>query len=288
MQVAVIGAGLAGISAAGALQAAGHGVVVFEKSRGAGGRTATRRGPGGMRFDHGAPFLHDGEAPLTGERAVASHRLQLPGGASQLESVGVGSANAPAKAMAEGLDLRAATRVGSIAAQGTSWALTDDQGSALGSFNAVVVTAPAPQTAELLEGPAPHLAARAASVAFAPCWSVMVAWDGSLELPFTAVAGDGPLRWAVAESPKPGREPGERWVLQASAAWSAEHLEIDEAEACQQLLGIFGTATGQQLAEPVHLAAHRWRFSQPSAPLEELFLQHGTLLAAGDWCGGST
>ncbi len=62
MRVAVVGAGLAGLAAARELDAAGHEVVIYEKSRGAGGRTSTRQSPHG-RFDHGAPFLHDTPLP---------------------------------------------------------------------------------------------------------------------------------------------------------------------------------------------------------------------------------
>ena len=65
-RIAIIGAGLAGLSAARALTAAGHTPVVFEKSRGLGGRLATRRTEFGP-IDHGAPGIPenvaiDGEA----------------------------------------------------------------------------------------------------------------------------------------------------------------------------------------------------------------------------------
>ena len=53
---AIIGAGMAGISAARTLVQAGHRVSVFEKSRGAGGRMATRETPFG-NFDHGAQYF---------------------------------------------------------------------------------------------------------------------------------------------------------------------------------------------------------------------------------------
>jgi Predicted NAD/FAD-dependent oxidoreductase len=54
--VAVIGAGMAGLICADQLRLAGYSVVVVEKSRGVGGRVATRR-VHGTRADHGAPYL---------------------------------------------------------------------------------------------------------------------------------------------------------------------------------------------------------------------------------------
>ncbi len=55
-RIAVVGAGLAGLGAARALAGAGREVVVFEKSRGLGGRLATRRVEGAV-LDHGCPVI---------------------------------------------------------------------------------------------------------------------------------------------------------------------------------------------------------------------------------------
>lgn len=55
-RVAVIGAGIAGISCARVLRDAGHAVRVFDKSRGIGGRMATRRGESSS-YDHGAQYF---------------------------------------------------------------------------------------------------------------------------------------------------------------------------------------------------------------------------------------
>lgn len=54
--VVVIGAGIAGLAAAGVVAKTGRRVVVLEKSRGVGGRMATRR-LGTAVFDHGAQFF---------------------------------------------------------------------------------------------------------------------------------------------------------------------------------------------------------------------------------------
>jgi predicted NAD/FAD-dependent oxidoreductase len=54
--VVVIGAGIAGLSAARALRERGHSVRVLDKGRGVGGRMASRR-IGNARFDHGAQFF---------------------------------------------------------------------------------------------------------------------------------------------------------------------------------------------------------------------------------------
>lgn len=300
MRVAIVGAGLAGLSAARELALAGHDVAIFEKSRGAGGRTSTRRSPHG-RFDHGAPFLHDDGDPLALDAApaLALHAIADEDGDDrsprsstvarrtweELQTVGAPAGNAPAKVLAEGLNVRVGIRVGAIVADDSGWSLADADGASLGSADAVVVCAPAPQAVELL--PDPDLAARAASVTFSPCWVVMAAWEGPLGLPFTSARSTGGLAWAVAESPKPGRELGERWVLQADTKLSITLLEEDADRVTSELFARFVAATGTELSDPVHLAAHRWRYARPLTPLAEPFLRAGTLLAAGDWCGGT-
>ena len=58
--IAVIGAGLAGLSCAQALLQAGHTVHVFDKSRGPSGRMSTRRAEddnGPWQCDHGAQYF---------------------------------------------------------------------------------------------------------------------------------------------------------------------------------------------------------------------------------------
>ena len=56
LNIAIIGAGIAGITAARTLAKAGHHVQVFEKSRGPGGRMSTRESNFGT-FDHGAQYF---------------------------------------------------------------------------------------------------------------------------------------------------------------------------------------------------------------------------------------
>ena len=64
--IAIVGAGVAGIAAAAALREAGLGCVVLEAGRRVGGRARTSRLAGGA-FDHGAAWLHNGHTnPLTG------------------------------------------------------------------------------------------------------------------------------------------------------------------------------------------------------------------------------
>lgn len=61
--IAVIGAGMAGLSCSQALQQAGFLVTVFEKSRGPSGRVSTRQGEG-WQADHGAQYFTVSQSPF--------------------------------------------------------------------------------------------------------------------------------------------------------------------------------------------------------------------------------
>lgn len=289
--VAVVGAGLAGLACARDLQDAGARVTVYEKARGPGGRTSTRR-DGDRRFDHGAQVLApgalDGTAAAGTLQPWSARREDDLRADTPLGVVPVPTMSAAARALAEGLDVRASTRVLALEARadGAPRLHTDDGED---EPDRVVVTAPAPQAAVLLTAVAPALAADAARVAYAPCWTAMVAWTQPLAIALDVrdVPGDD-LAWAASQASRPGRDPGERWVLQASPDWSAAHVDDDPAAVALALLDRFAGTLGAavDLPQPAALTAHRWLYSEPAEPLPQRSLHAGPWAAAGDWCGG--
>ena len=284
MEIAVIGAGPAGLACAGALREAGHRAVVFEKSRGPGGRMSSRRA-GELRFDHGCPILEEGPAARDLRRAGAELARFVDG------LVAVPAMSAGARALAGGTEVHAGTEVERVGGAPGGLELFAG-GVSLGGFARVAVTAPGPQAANLLADVAPALADRAGEATFSPCWAVMAAWGdttlpGDVDLvrdPFP----EAELAWAVRESAKPGREPGERWTLQAGPQWSDRWLEAEPIEVERSLLGALGRALGAgALAPPDFLAAHHWRYARVAAGLAEPFLLDPVagIGATGDWCG---
>lgn len=285
MEIAVIGAGPAGLACARALRAKGHAVTVFEKSRGPGGRMSSRRAEE-LRFDHGCPMLEEGAAASAFRKAGTEVERFADG------VVCVPAMNAGAKALAEGIELRSQVEIERVAGAPGGLELLAG-GESVGVFERVAITAPAPQAANLLADVAPALADRASEAAFSPCWAVMAAWDderlpGDVDLvrdPFP----DAELAWAVRESAKPGRDPGERWTLQGGPLWSEQHLEAEPIEVERHLMGALGVAlhAGGALPPPDFLTAHRWRYSRVTEALDEPFLLDALvgIGATGDWCG---
>lgn len=295
--VAIVGAGVAGLACARALTEAGVRCRVFEKSRGVGGRMATRRA-GEVQFDHGAKhFKADGEAlrnvvtEWTASGAAAQWRPRGAGGGDVLPPgrfVGVPGMNGIARRLAEGVEVSNSVRVATIAPSEGGWHLVGESGEVVAAADTVLVTAPAPQAALLLAAE-PHLAAAAGSVAFDPCWALLVAFAEPLEAGFDAHRGDvGGLTWAAREVSKTGRPASEAWVAHASPAWTWEHLEDASERVAEELLREFAGLLGRALPPAIHLGAHRWRYARPRTALGVpcLWEPARRLGAAGDWCLG--
>jgi hypothetical protein len=304
LRIAVIGAGIAGLAAARTLADQNHCVVLFEKSRGRGGRAATRRVDavrGELPIDHGAPHFmaadarfrrrveswqrRDVVARWAGRFGVAAAgRIRAAEPAARF--VGVPGMSALGRMLAEGLNLRLATRVAPPERLGRTWHLTDEHDHELGVFDRVVVAAPAPQAVTLLAG-ASGLAAQAAQVDYAACWTLMVAFDNPVPLSWDGlVIEDSPIARVVRDGAKPGRS-GEVWVLHASPGWSQEHLDEEPATVGEALLSGFAEFVDGPLPAPRWQQAHRWRYALPENPLGDGCLWDGGLGigACGDWCG---
>ena len=299
LHIAVVGGGIAGASCAQALSQAGHSVRLFDKSRGPGGRLATRRvewvDPQGQaqvtRLDHGAVGITASTVPfrLFLERAQQSGWLQpWP---AQLASAGVPlDANtriflpvpgmpALCQHLLQGITTSWSFEVQHLQRDGHGWWLQGAQGQHPERFDVLVLALPPAQAAPLL---APHQvdwAGWASSVPMQPCWTLMgvahepqpstdrdwgsaTAWD--LARPWA-----GPLACALRSDARPGRarQAGQaHWVLHARADWSQHHLEQAPAWVQAQL----HAALERELGQPVnwlHCVMHRWRYAMLAQPL---------------------
>ncbi len=303
-RVAVIGAGVAGLTAARNLARAGWDVVVFEKARGVGGRTSTRRSEAAA-FDHGAQyftcrtdaFAHQVEDWC--RRGVAAAWCApiktLGGGVSSATRkasrryVGVPGMSALAGDLAKELEVECGRRIARIEGSATRWILIAEEGAKFPGFDTVVVATPAPQAVPLL-APAPRLAELAAGVEMQPCHAVLVTFPHALEIDFGgAFVSESPLAWVARTPSKPGRPGVESWVLHAGPEWSSRHLEEPAEDVAQALLGAFGDAMGRELPAASSCSTHLWRFARTTQPLGTPFLWDvdQRLAVCGDWTHGA-
>ncbi len=312
-RVAIVGAGLSGLFAARTLRDHGLPVTVFEKSRGLGGRMATRRLPDGSSFDHGAQYFtvrdprfqcyieawfQQGLVAAWPDPGASEHQriVVLRNGQIQSEPgpqprfVGVPTMNAICKHLGEGLEICKQCRITQVQYQHGRLHLIDDQSNQHGPFDRLVVSAPAEQTAELLADVS-VLHQSLSKIQMNPCWAAMASFSKPLTDQWVgAFLHDSHLSWAARNGTKPGRKNDrEQLVLHATPDWTAQHWEEDATAVTQSMLEEFWRVSGLPPQPTQHLQGHRWKYAIPSTADEAgcYFDARLGIAACGDWASGS-
>lgn len=264
--IAIVGAGIAGLACATRLAAGGHALTLFDKARGPGGRMSTRRvetAHGEACFDHGAQYFTARDPAFSGQvQAWAQAGGVAPWPAAGPDAwVGVPAMNAPVRLLAEARDVRWSSRIVSLEKRGDYWQLQGEV-PLEGRFDAVVIAVPAEQAAPLLLPFDVSMATRADRAQAAPCWTVMASFEAPLPITTDVLRAEGVLGWAARNSAKPQRRGPEAWVLQATPRWSQEHLDDGADEVVQCLLAALAKCSGVTVPAPMQASAHRWRYAR--------------------------
>lgn len=280
MKVGIVGAGISGIAAARTFASAGCDVAVFEKSRGFGGRAATRRFAG-CTFDSGATGIVPRrtrlaeDLPTEGLVRIEKPVWLLEGGAivaGDPDKAGEArytyreGISSFAKQLAAGLDVRLETKVERV--EGTR---IDGE-----RFDAVILSAPWPQSQALL-GLEPD------DTLYRRCDSVLLAYDQPTpEVPYHALLDfEGAVQWISLEHVKcPGRVPDGGSAIVAQLSATASGGDAPEKIAVNRITELYG------LAEPRELQVMRWRYAQPLRLAERPLLPKGVFLTGDAFAGG--
>ncbi len=277
-RIAVVGAGLSGLVVARAL-ARSHDVCVFEKSRGTGGRMATRRA-GPWHFDHGAQFFTARSAafrrflePLRragvvdvwlarfaefrhGEQTAARRWSE-----DHPHYVGVPGMSAVGSVLADGLTLENSFRVEQLEQTGTGWIVVGDGKRRRGPFDWIIVSPPAAQTAGLIAAKSP-LEAVARDGRMKACFALLLGLDQVPDPGFDAArVRDSEISWISANHTKPGRPGAPALVVHSTNAWAEAHIDDDPADVRRTLLDATSDIVGPAVHSATHVQVHRWRYA---------------------------
>ncbi|WP_434456722.1 NAD(P)/FAD-dependent oxidoreductase [Stutzerimonas urumqiensis] len=300
--IAIIGTGMAGLSAGQALVEAGLEVRFFEKSRGSGGRMASKRSDVGS-LDLGAQYFTardrrfaDAVQQWRDRGWVAPWKPSLyqwsagglsPSADEQVRWVGTPRMSAVSRALLGALPVEFSCRITEVFRGDQYWHLQDAEGRSHGPFSHVIIATPAPQAANLLAA-APKLASVAAGVTMEPTWSVALGFEQPLDTPLEGCfVQDSPLDWIARTGSKPGRESRpDSWVLHASNDWTRHNLDLPKEQVIEALHGTFAELIGCVVPSPSFALAHRWLYARPGGPHQWGALADGDrgLYACGDWC----
>ena len=319
MHLAIIGAGIAGTAAAWALREAPCDVTLFEKSRGFSGRAATRR-KHGAHYDHGANYFKTDTDRLR-------HLIQEVLPADELEDIGrdvwtfnghgeIGEGD-PAHNQApkwtyrsgistlgkllfqaSGADVRRETRIARLERTSKGWDLVTTEDETVGPFEAVLVTPPAPQSAELVEASKMDEALRSALVAglakadYRTQLTVVLAYERPVERPgdfFGLVNTDGEhgIAWLSFEEDKPGHVPrGQSLIIaQMAPAWSEPRYNRSVDDLAPEAARLAGSLLGTDLDGWAWADRQGWRYALPKGPVNTDALEEAAasgIFFAGD------
>ncbi len=299
-RVAVIGAGLTGLSCARVLRRAGFYVDVFEQDRVVGGRMGTAR-MGIVPFDHGAQYVtarmsrfkaYLEEVVASGYAARWTPRAATgEDGEGQMSPwhVGTPGMSSIVRPLAENVRMLFGRRVHTLQRTEKSWSLWFDDQTYEGPFAAVAVAVPAPE-AQFLLGRLPELSDPLARVRMQPCWALMVRLDQRV-LPEQDVFSDMSqvVRWISRNNSKPLRTArGDHIIVHAAPAWTRQTEDLEPEAVAEELWAEVSHALSLPPVRPTQMVAHLWRHAYVDTPLGETFLFSRAHMVgvAGDWCRG--
>lgn len=268
--VAIIGAGLSGLSCAQALQAAGISVRVYERASVVGGRCATQLWQGHL-VDLGVQYFTAQSGDFKKElltrlrqfRPIISpvvdqngHIIPNPSGPRFYVLQGN---NYFAHILSHGLDVRLNTAVESIAFRSSGIECLGE------TYRAVVSSLPGPQTARLFDLPQ-------SPADYDACLVALLEYAGTdlgrtRECYGRVLPGSEPLQASYCENNKVGRIVGNKtvFVVEGSPHFSREYADAPSDSYLPELIRkheeIWGIPTGQITAA----SGHCWNYARPLA-----------------------
>lgn len=299
--LAIIGAGIAGLTAARKLHDSGFSVTLFDKGRSPGGRISSRHINTNLQFDHGAQYITVSDERFARQVDgwveqgwVAEWKglvVQIQAGEitekiPQKRFVGVPTMSSIAKGLSRDLTILSKTTISTITHASSGWFLQGDDCEYLGPFDSLMLAIPAPQAAALLDD---HPLAQEFYLVFMePCWAVLVAFEDRVPAHFDgAFVEDSPLAWIARNSSKPHRtKETDHWVLHATPEWSSKNIEANPDQVITDLLTAFAESIALKLPKTKLTIAHRWRYARSAPPSNQMgYLHHpeSRLTLIGDW-----
>ncbi|MFC4408723.1 NAD(P)/FAD-dependent oxidoreductase [Haloarchaeobius iranensis] len=319
--IAVVGAGVAGVGVADACRDEAAEVTLFDKARGISGRAATRR-RNGCRYDHGANYIKPGgddwvEGVLAELGSDGLADIELPVWTHDADGViaegraGDGPKWTYARGITQfakrvrkrgGASVHTETRIESIArGSDGGWTLTDTDGETYGPFDELVLTPPAPQTADLLaatdwdDDRLARLHAAVDAVEFRTIRTVLLHYPFELDRPWYALVNpdrDHPVGWLSREACKPDHVPDGEGLLVAQMApdWSVEHYDEPLDSAADAVASLVAALLDDdRLTEPDWVDDQGWRYALPDSSIDAddaRCAEDAGLYVAGDWVAG--
>ncbi|MEM6496565.1 MAG: FAD-dependent oxidoreductase [Pseudomonadota bacterium] len=291
-KIAIIGAGMSGMSCASALSDSGATVTVFDKGRAMGGRMATRRS-GCLAFNHGAPSFHAKQPDFRsfienlvarGSAQCIDHNRGLYGGSPNINKL--------LTPLTASVDIRQSTEIAEIGKTQHGWRLSSNKGDTFEPFDTLLICIPSPQAESLIASIAEGWTASIKGVRYNPCLTMLLGTaQAHPGLKSRSFAGHRVLELQVCQAMEDHKAGSTRstWVVHATLEWSTKNINRERDDIASDLLLEFAKANDLTVGEPAFLKGHRWRYARVRQPLGQscLWDERMRLGLAGDWCLGA-
>jgi len=300
--IAVIGAGLAGITIALKINKK-FDVKVFEKSRGVGGRMSTRQETPYF-FDHGAQFFKiktsdfkNFLSELFSQQIIQPWSFRLAYFDRQNLSkiklikhedkfyVGVPNMDSIIKYLSKNCNVILNTKIERIIKENDKWNLYDQNKKLYGSYDWVVLSLPSQQSLKLITEKVSfyHLIER---IKMKGCFSLMVGMSKSLNLDYdAALIKNEDLAWLAVNNSKPSRMNNYCLLVNSSYDYALKNINTSKEKVLKHLLNISSKFINYNLSKSNMIKIHEWRYVEAKcSPKENYFIDYKEKIAVcGDW-----
>ncbi len=324
MVIGIIGAGISGLIAGKLLAKAGHEVTILEKSRGYGGRMATRYVGKNKEYklDHGlthftikSPEFQSFTVELLEKKLIKlwGENIHFYDGEQIFENnpntpntptfTAVNGMNTIGKYLARSVDVKTNTLVGGLTYIGKnrtkkrSWMVNLSAGNTF-EADAIILATPAPQAYGILQTTVDEtdmlkIIRQIDEVNYKPAYSLMLGFKGK-DLPEWEgiICNHKDVDFISNESSKRSTNGNCSLIIQSTETFAREHRNSDTEFVAQKLHGALTDITGGWASSPEWSQLHFWKFSRALQTIKAPFLEYEEkevpLALVGDYFEGNT
>jgi renalase len=301
-KIAIIGAGISGITIAKKL-ADYNEVTIFDKSRGIGGRMATKRWQN-YHFDHGAQFFtakskefkalcqqakNDGIieewncnfAEITADKITRKWQFNQ----QKPHFVAKPQMNNLCKYLAQDLNILLKKQIQEIDFSSQKWSLKTTENEIFNNFDYLIIAIPSHQAINLIPKNFKYFDI-ISNIKMSGCFTLMLGFKEKIKTEFeAALVKNSIISWISINSSKPQRPKEFTLIANSSNKWADQNIEQDLETVKKELIINLGKIIALDVEKISYQNIHRWRYA--NAPLikgeKSLFDNSLKIGICGDW-----
>lgn len=300
-KIAIIGAGISGITLARELSSSNE-VTIFEKSRGIGGRMATRRA-GNYNFDHGTPFFRAKTKEFRNICQIAQNNGVIEDWKCQLVEIVNGEIsqqepiknhpilvskpqmNSFCKFLGKNLNILLKKQIESLHFENDKWSLKTSENEIFDQFDYLFLAIPSHQVINLIPNNFKYFDI-ISNIKMTACFSLMLGLPDNLELGFDAALVKDPIISLITiNNLKPERPKNFSLIVNSTNIWAENNIDQNINSIKEKMIDQLKKIISIDLSNIEYENIHRWKFANADYRKGEksLFDPNLSLGVCGDW-----